>query len=95
MRLLKCLENGGHFVWDDGLWSDHYPDPNFKGALVDCPPQLRSPWMFPPPTFSSNIGLIMLPSDFFRLSLAFLVGYSAWELQALQLIVLVVFGAVA
>ena len=45
-------------------------------------------------TFLLNIGLNMLPSDSFMPCLVSLPGYSTGEFQALQLIVLVVFGAV-
>ena len=41
-----------------------------------------------------NIGLNMLPSDSFMSCLDSLLGYSIGDLQALQLIVLVMFGAV-
>ena len=49
---------------------------------------------FRPWTFSLNIGLIILPSDSFMLCLHSQLGYSTGEFQALQLIVLVAFGAV-
>ena len=44
--------------------------------------------------FSLNIGLNMLPSPSFMSCLDYLLGYSTGEFQALQLIVLVVLGAV-
>ena len=49
---------------------------------------------FRPWTFSLNIGWNMLPSDSFMSCLHSLLGYSTGEFQALQLIVLAVFGAV-
>ena len=52
------------------------------------------PWMFSPWIFILNIGLNMLPSDSFMSCLDSLIRYSTGELKALQLIVLVVFGAV-
>ena len=52
------------------------------------------PGCFRPWTLSLNIGLNMLHSDSFISCLHSLVGYSTRELQALQLIVLVPFGAV-
>ena len=48
---------------------------------------------FRPWTFSLNIGLNMLPSDFI-LCLHSILGYSTGEFQALQLIALAVFGDV-
>ena len=47
------------------------------------------PW-----TFSLNIGLNMLTLESFMSCLHSLLGYSTGEFQALQLIVLAVFGAV-
>ena len=52
------------------------------------------PWMFCPWTFRLNIGLNTSPSDSFVSYLNSHLGYSAGEFQALQLIVLAVFGAV-
>ena len=52
------------------------------------------PGCFCPWTFSLNIGLNMFPLDSFMSCLHSLLGYSTRELQALQLIVLVEFGAV-
>ena len=52
------------------------------------------PGCFRPWTFSLNIGLNMFPLDSFRSCLHSLLGNSAGEFQALQLIVLVAFGAV-
>ena len=52
------------------------------------------PGCFSPWTFSLNFGLNMFPLDFFMSCLHSLLGYSAGEFQALQLIVLVAFGAV-
>ena len=49
---------------------------------------------FRPWTFSLNIGLNMFPLDSFMSCLHSLLGYSTGEFQALQLIVLVAFGAV-
>ena len=46
------------------------------------------------PGRSLNIGLNMFPLDSFMACLHSLLGYSAGEFQALQLIVLVAFGAV-
>ena len=51
------------------------------------------PECFYPWTFSLNIGLNMLPLDSFMSCLHSLLGYSTGEFQALQLIVLVAFGA--
>ena len=45
-------------------------------------------------TFSLNIGLNMFPLDSFMPCLQSLLGYSTGDLQALQLVVLAVFGAV-
>ena len=52
------------------------------------------PGCFHPWTFSLNIGMNMLPLDSFMSCLHSLLGYSTREFQALQLIVLAVFGAV-
>ena len=52
------------------------------------------PGCFRPWTFSLNIGLDMFPSDSFMSCLHSLLGYSAGEFQALQLIVPATFGAV-
>ena len=52
------------------------------------------PGCFRPWTFSLSIGLNMLPLDSFMSCLHSLLGYSTWEFQALQLIVLAAFGAV-
>ena len=52
------------------------------------------PRCFYPWTFSLNIGLNMFPLDSFISCLHSLLGYSTGEFQALQLIVLVAFGAV-
>ena len=54
----------------------------------------QHPGCFRPWTFSLNIGLNMLPLDSFVSCLHYLLGYSAGEFQALQLIVLAAFGAV-
>ena len=53
------------------------------------------PRCFCPWTFFQNIGFNMVPSDPFMSQLATQPGYSAGEFQALQLIVLATFGAVA
>ena len=52
------------------------------------------PGYFYPWTFCMNIGLNMLPSDSFMSCLHSLLGYPTGDFQALQLIVLTVFGAV-
>ena len=52
------------------------------------------PGCFCPWTFRLNIGLNTPPSDSFVSYLNSHLGYSAGEFQALQLIVLAVFGAV-
>ena len=52
------------------------------------------PGCFRPWTFTLNIGLNMLPSDSFISCLHSLLGYSTGEFQALQLGVLLAFGAV-
>ena len=52
------------------------------------------PGCFGPWTFSLNIGLSMFPLDSFMSCLHSPLGYSTGEFQALQLIVLVAFGAV-
>ena len=52
------------------------------------------PGFFCPWTFVLNILLNMLSSDSFMSCLDYLLGYSTGEFRALQLIVLVVFGAV-
>ena len=52
------------------------------------------PGCFRPWTFSLNIGLNMFPLDSLMSCLHSLLGYSTGEFQALQLIVLVAFGAV-
>ena len=52
------------------------------------------PVCFCPWTFSLNIGLNMFPLDSFMSYLHSQLGYSTGEFQALQLIVLVAFGAV-
>ena len=52
------------------------------------------PGCFCPWTFSLNIGLNMFPLDSFMSCLHSLLGLSKGEFQALQLIVLAVFGAV-
>ena len=51
------------------------------------------PGCFCPWTFSLNIGLNMFPLDSFMSWLHSLLEYSTGEFQALQLIVLAVFGA--
>ena len=53
-----------------------------------APPGCFCPW-----AFLLNIGLNMLPSDSFISRLGCLLGYSTGQFQALQLIVLAVFGA--
>ena len=50
--------------------------------------------MLKPRDILLNIGLNMLPSDSFVSSLDSLLAYSIGDFQALQLIVLAVFGAV-
>ena len=50
------------------------------------------PGCFCPWTFSLNIGLNVLPSESFMPCLHSLLGYSTWEFQAFQLIVLAVLG---
>ena len=55
---------------------------------------LHLPGCFWPWTFFQNIGFNMVPSDPFMSLLATQLGYSAWEFQALQLIVLATFGVV-
>ena len=50
------------------------------------------PGCFCPWTFFRNIGFNMVPSDPFMSHLATQLGYSAGEVQALQLIVLATFG---
>ena len=57
-------------------------------------PNAHLPTCFRPRTFRLNIGLHIFFSDSFVYYLDFLLGYSTWAFQALQLIVLVVFGAV-
>ena len=52
------------------------------------------PGCFCPWTFSLNIGWNLCPLGSFMSCLHSLVGYSTWEFQALQLIVLAAFGAV-
>ena len=52
------------------------------------------PGCFCPWTFSLNTGPNTLPLDFFVSCLDSLLGYSTGEFQALQLIVLAMFGAV-
>ena len=52
------------------------------------------PGCFPPWTFSLDIGLNMLPLDFFMSCLNSLLGNSTGEFQALQLIILAAYGAV-
>ena len=49
---------------------------------------------FCPLTFFQNIGFSMVPFDPFMSHLATQLGYSTWEFQALQLIVLAAFGVV-
>ena len=62
-----------------GIWCSTIP--HIQGCFC--------PW-----TFFQNIGFNMVPSDPFMSHLATQLGYSAGEFQALQLIVLVVFGVV-
>ena len=50
------------------------------------------PGCFRPWTFLLNIGLNMLPSEYFTSCLDFLLRYSTEEFRALHLIVLVMFG---
>ena len=52
------------------------------------------PGCFCPWTFFQNIGFNMVPSDPCMSHLTTQLGYSAWEFQALQLIVLATFGVV-
>ena len=52
------------------------------------------PGCFRPWAFALNIGLNMFPLDSFMSCLHSLLGYSTGEFHALQLIVLVAFGAV-
>ena len=52
------------------------------------------PGCFCPWTFFENIGFNTVPTDPFMSHLATQLGYSAWEFQALQLIVLAAFGVV-
>ena len=52
------------------------------------------PGCFCPWTFVQNIGFNMVPSDPFMSHLATQLGYSAGEFQALQLILLAMFGVV-
>ena len=52
------------------------------------------PRMFCPWTFFQHIGFNMVPSDPFMSHLATQLGYSATEFQALQPIVLAMFGVV-
>ena len=52
------------------------------------------PGCFCPRTFSLNIGLNKFPLDSFMSCLYSLLGYSTGKFHALQLIVLVAFGAV-
>ena len=52
------------------------------------------PGRFCPWTFALNIGLNMFPLRSFMSCLHSLLGYSTWEFQVLQLIVLAAFGAV-
>ena len=54
---------------------------------------MHLPGSFCPWFLSLNVGLNMLPSDSFLSCLDFLLGYSTGEFQALQLIVLSLFGA--
>ena len=49
-------------------------------------------WCVRPLTFPLNIGLNMLPLDSFKSCLDSLSGYPTKDIQALQLIVLMVFG---
>ena len=69
-------------IW---LWKDVQRFSSKKVRYLQC---------FRPRTFSFNIGLDMLPLDSFMSCLHSLLGYSTGEFQALQLIVLVAFGAV-
>ena len=62
-----------------GIWCSTIPH------LLGC----FCPW-----TFFQYIGFNMVPSDPFMSHLATQLGYSAWEFQALQLIVLATFGVV-
>ena len=59
------------------------------GICCSTIPHLFCPW-----TFFQNIGFNMVASDLFMSHLTTQLGYSAGELQALQLLVLVTFGVV-
>ena len=58
-----------------------------SGSAITHPPGCFYPW-----TFSLHVGLNMLPLDSIMLCLDSLLGYSNGEFQALQIIVLAVFG---
>ena len=66
----------------------------FLGRSSSGSADVHLPGCFRPWTFPLNIGLNMLPSDSFMSCLDFLLGYSTGEFQAVQLIVLAVFGVV-
>ena len=66
-----------------GVWSMY--------TLFNTP---HLPGCFCPWTFFENIGFNTMPTDPFMSHLATLLGYSAGEFQALQLIVLATFGVV-
>ena len=70
---------------------------HFKNTLILgiwCSTIPHFPGCFCPWTFFQNIGFNMVPSDPFMSHRATQLGYSAGEFQALQLIVLVMFGVV-
>ena len=73
-----------------GIFFEQHFDTSRYFVFCNLPP----PRMVCPGTFFQNIGFNMVPSDPFMSHLASQFGYSAGEFQALQLIVLVVFGVV-
>ena len=98
--LNRSIDNSLHFM----SWGKSIIGQPFTGILVIllrlcysiifCFVNAHLPGCFCPWTFRLNIGLNTSPSDSFVSYLNSHLGYSAGEFQALQLIVLAVFGAV-
>ena len=71
------------------FWTMHL---GFLLQSSSCSANAHHPGCFHPWTFPLNIGLDMLTSDSFMSCLDSLLGYSTGEFEALQLIILMVFG---
>ena len=91
----NCVLLSDYNSWIPGclsLLAFHFKNTLILGIWCSTIPHL--PGCFCPWTFFQNIGFNMVPSDPFMSHRATQLGYSAGEFQALQLIVLVMFGVV-